>query len=216
MPDGQRRAHAPARRRWNAGFLKSAVYRPLGAAVLALIAGGWAPMQQFNVARAVPPTEIAQLIYLQHRPPQEDACRKFHAPNLTSATAEGMSVDHHQADTKTCSELRAISEADPPAAPKATVGTQPPRANGPERPQQRVRQLHATALALYRATSRDAETFTAALLLPEVRHKVEAALQQKLSNEQCRALAQQAQAEAIYWYKYMQGLERAEAGADHR
>jgi hypothetical protein len=146
--------------------------RALGAAVLALIAGGWVPVQQLDVAGT---------------------------------------------DIKTRGGLRATSKADLPAystSPKATAGTQTPRANGPESAPQRACRLHDSALALYKATSRDAETFTAALLLPDVRRKVEAALQQKLSNEQCRKLAQQAQAEAIYWYKYMQGLERAEIGAE--
>jgi hypothetical protein len=146
--------------------------RTIGTALLALIAGGWTPMQQFNVAGS---------------------------------------------DIKNRGELRATSETDLPAysaSPKAMTGTPAPRATGRENAAQRARRLHDDALALYKATSKDAETFTAALLLPDVRHKVEKALQQKLSNEQCRKLAQQAQAEAIYWYKYMQGLERAEIGAN--
>jgi hypothetical protein len=145
--------------------------RAIGTAVLALLAGGWAPLQQLDAAGA---------------------------------------------DSKTRGELRASSETDLPAhsaSPKAAGGAPAPPANGRESAAQRARRLHDDALALYKATSKDAETFTAALLLPEVRRKVEAALKQKLSNEQCRKLAQQAQAEAIYWYRYMQGLERAEIGA---
>ena len=84
-----------------------------------------------------------------------------------TSLADGIAVDHRQTDPKTCTELRGISEVDPPAAPappKAAARTQPPR-NAQELERQRAR-FHASALALYKATSRDAETFTAALLLP--------------------------------------------------
>jgi len=70
--------------------------------------------------------------------------------------------------------------------------------------------LHRTAEQLYQATSRDAETFEAALLIPEVRLKLEQALHQKLPDQALRGLASHAKAEARYWYSYMQGLERVE------
>jgi hypothetical protein len=68
--------------------------------------------------------------------------------------------------------------------------------------------LHRAAAELYQATSRDAETFEAALLIPEIRLRLEQALHQKLSDQMLRRLASQAKAEARYWYSYMQGLER--------
>jgi hypothetical protein len=74
-----------------------------------------------------------------------------------------------------------------------------------------VEELHRNAQDLYKATSRDAETFEAALLIPEIRLKLEHALHQKLSDRMLRRLATQAKLEALYWYKYMQGLERAGA-----
>jgi hypothetical protein len=64
---------------------------------------------------------------------------------------------------------------------------------------------------LYKATSRDAETFEAALLIPEIRLKLERALHQKLSDQMLHRLAGQAKLEAIFWYKYMQGLEQRRA-----
>jgi len=59
---------------------------------------------------------------------------------------------------------------------------------------------------LYVATSRDAQTFGAALLIPEVRQKIEKVLG-PLSDFKLKELAAQSNAEALYWYKYMQGLE---------
>jgi len=84
----------------------------------------------------------------------------------------------------------------------------------PRRPQRLIaqqaaanEQLRRKAEALYKATGSDAETFEAALLIPEIRLKIESALHQKLSDQMLRRLAAQAKAEAVYWYQYMQGLE---------
>jgi hypothetical protein len=188
--------------------------RPIATALLAVIVAGWAPVQQHATASAALPAELAYLVCLQHPRLAEARCRKFHLPDPALATADALCVGSYQADIKTCGELRVASPGDPPAhsAPAATVETQTPRPNGQGLAQRRIRQLDATAQALYKATSRDAETFTAALLLPDVRRKIEAVLRQKLSDEQCRVLARKAQAEALYWYRYMQGLERVEAG----
>jgi hypothetical protein len=72
----------------------------------------------------------------------------------------------------------------------------------------RTEQLRRKAEELYKATSRDAETFEAALLIPEIRLKIERALHQKVSDQMLRRLADQARSEAIFWYQYMQGLEK--------
>jgi hypothetical protein len=71
-----------------------------------------------------------------------------------------------------------------------------------------IEQLRRKAEELYKATSRDAETFEAALLIPEIRLKLERALNQKLSDQMLHRLADQARLEAIFWYQYMQGLEK--------
>lgn len=72
---------------------------------------------------------------------------------------------------------------------------------------QSTEQLWRKAQELYKATSRDAETFEAALLIPEIRLKIETALHQKLSDQMLRRLVNQSRSEAVFWYKYMQGLE---------
>jgi hypothetical protein len=65
---------------------------------------------------------------------------------------------------------------------------------------------HDMAERLYVATSRDAQTFQAALLIPEVRRKIEKVLG-PLSDLKLKQLAAQSNAEAIYWYEYIQGME---------
>jgi hypothetical protein len=188
----------------------------IGTVLLAVTAACCASVECLNLARAEQSAGAAHLTCLQYRPLEEESYKKFRPPNPISA-ADGMGVGRRQTKIKTCNGLRTISEVDPPAAPaspKVAAKTQPPR-NGEDLERQRAR-LHASALALYKATSTDAETFTAALLLPEIRRKVETALQQKLSDEQCRELARKARAEALYWYQYMQGLERDEAGDGKR
>ena len=61
---------------------------------------------------------------------------------------------------------------------------------------------------LYSATSSDARTFERAIVVPEVRREVERVFKRKLSDEQLQGMALQAKAEADYWNRYLQGLER--------
>lgn len=65
-----------------------------------------------------------------------------------------------------------------------------------------------TAEDLYNATSSDAHTFERAIGDPEVRREVERVFKRKLSDEQLQGMALQAKAEADYWSRYLQGLER--------
>jgi hypothetical protein len=65
-----------------------------------------------------------------------------------------------------------------------------------------------TAQDLYNATSSDAHTFERAIADPEVRREVERVFKRKLSDEQLQGMALQAKAEADYWSRYLQGLER--------
>ncbi len=65
-----------------------------------------------------------------------------------------------------------------------------------------------TAEDLYNATSSDAHTFERAIGDPEVRREVERVFKRKLSDEQLKGMALQAKAEADYWSRYLQGLER--------
>jgi hypothetical protein len=66
----------------------------------------------------------------------------------------------------------------------------------------------ATAEDLYKATSSDARTFERAIIDPVVRREVERIFRRKLSDEQLEAMAVQAKAEADYWGRYLEGLER--------
>jgi hypothetical protein len=61
---------------------------------------------------------------------------------------------------------------------------------------------------LYNATSSDAHTFERAIADPEVRREVERVFKRKLSDKQLEGMALQAKAEADYWSRYLQGLER--------
>ena len=76
---------------------------------------------------------------------------------------------------------------------------------------EKLRMLHHTAQELYTATSEDVHTFAAAQLIPELRTRIERALHRQLSNVDLRRLAIHAQAEALYWYQYMQGIEKLES-----
>ena len=65
-----------------------------------------------------------------------------------------------------------------------------------------------TAEDLYNATTSDAHTFERAIADPAVRKEVERVFERKLSDEQLKGMALQAKAEADYWSRYLQGLER--------
>jgi len=68
-----------------------------------------------------------------------------------------------------------------------------------------------TAEDLYAATRADAQTFERAITVPAVRKEVERVFKRKLSDEQLQAMALQANAEADYWRRYLQGLDQAGA-----
>jgi hypothetical protein len=65
-----------------------------------------------------------------------------------------------------------------------------------------------TADDMYNATSSDAHIFERAIADPEVRKEVERVFKRKLSDKQLEGMALQAKAEADYWSRYLQGLER--------
>jgi hypothetical protein len=170
------------------------------------------PAPRHDLAGVVEPSEIASVMCLQNRPGDEAACKAVRLPDPASAMAYGVCLEYHRLDVKACGDLRAAYEAElrvylalPGPAPNSPAGT----ANASQIPAQRARELHKTAEALYKATSTDAQTFEAALLIPDIRQKISAVLRQNLSDEKLHTLATQARSEALYWYAYMQGLERA-------
>jgi hypothetical protein len=183
------------------------------AGVLLAIVAGCMPAPRRDLASVVEPSEIASLMCLQNRPGDEAACNGVRLPDPASAMAYGMCLEYHRLDVKACGDLRATYEAElraylslpgpPPNSPAAMT-------SAPQIAAQRARELHKTAEALYKATSTDAQTFEAALLIPDIRQKIAVVLRQNLSDEKLHTLATQARAESLYWYAYMQGLERAQ------
>jgi len=175
---------------------------------------GCVPSGHPNLATAVQPHDIAYAMCLQDRPADAAGCNSVRLPSRTSETAYSLCLDYHPSDPRPCGRVRAAYMADlrayltepAPAQPAARA----PSAHPPEITERRYNQLHHTAEQLYLATSRDAQTFEAALLIPEVRRKVERVLGPRLSDDKLRALARKSRAEALYWYRYMQGLEQLE------
>ncbi|HVC57498.1 MAG TPA: hypothetical protein VND95_16205 [Stellaceae bacterium] len=186
--------------------------RGLILAGLAFAVTGCTPAPHRDLASAVRPSEIAYVLCLQRRPGDDAACHKLRLPDPTSALAYGVCLQYHRLDVKACDDLRLAYETELRAylaQPEPTVPSPLRPANRPRMTMQRAASLHKTAAALYKATSADAQTFTAALLIPQVRQKTEAVLRQPLSDAQLHRLAARERAEALYWYAYMQGLERA-------
>jgi hypothetical protein len=166
-------------------------------------------------AAALQPAEIAHAVCLQSHPGDEAACQDVRLPDSASTQAYSTCLEYHRLDIKACKDLRLAYEnelraylapAEPPKRSSAALADRPPAAL------QQGRVSYQTAAALYKATSTDAQTFTAALLIPEIRRKVEAALRQSLPDDKLRQLAAQSRSESLYWYAYMQRLEGAPTG----
>ena len=92
----------------------------------------------------------------------------------------------------------------------APVLTSPVEARDEPAAANQIATYRKTAEDLYEATAKDARTFEQALVLPEVRRDVERVFKRKLSDPQLEAMAVQAKAEADYWNRYLEGLNRAE------
>jgi hypothetical protein len=183
----------------------------LAAIVLAVTVAGCAASGRPDLAIAVQPSDIAYAMCVQYRPGAEASCEGLQLPLRESETAYSLCLDYHPGDARPCRKVREAYEADlkaflgsanPPAA------TAEPRSEPPEISAGSYRQRYRTAEQMYIATSRDAQTFEAALLVPEVRRRVQAVLGPDLTDEKLQALAAQSKGEAIYWYRYMQGLEQ--------
>jgi len=172
--------------------------------------------------KADDPTEIAYAACLEHGSSDRMPCRKLQLPNPSSQLAYSMCLEYHPKDAAPCNRLRDAYRADLRAyleSLRAVAASDPTQAGqAPRLDPRRAAELHHTAEELYKATSRDADIFAAALLVAAMRHHVEGVLGRGLTDQELRALADQSRAEAIYWYKYMQGLERAypESGREPR
>lgn len=161
--------------------------------------------------QAAQPAAIAAAICLQHRPDDVAGCDRLRLPDPASEIAYASCLDYNRKDLKPCGrlrlayedELRAYFAAHPAAAGDGGSEGARPQLSG-----SRVRDVYRTAQQLYHASNSDADTFQAALLIPNIRQKIEAALRQRLSDAELQALVSRSRADAVYWYEYMQGLER--------
>jgi hypothetical protein len=180
------------------------------AGLLAIVAG-CTPAPHHDLAAVVEPSEIGHVVCLQNHPGDEAACKGLRLSDPASSMAYGRCLEYHKLDVKACKDLRGVYEADLRsylAKPEPAPNSQVAKAGEPQMSAQRARELRKTAEALYKATSTDAQTFEAALMIPDIRQKIAAVLRQNLSDEKLQTLASQARSEALYWYAYMQGLER--------
>ncbi len=170
--------------------------------------------------KADDPSEIAYATCLEYRGEDRMPCRGLQLPDPASQLAYSMCLEYHPKDAAPCNRLRDAYRADLRAyleSLKAAAGPDPAKAGqAPRLDPRRVADLHHTAEELYKATSRDVDIFANALLVAAMRRRVEGILGRTLSDQELRALADQSRTEAVYWYKYMQGLERAypEAGRE--
>lgn len=175
--------------------------RQFSAVVLALVIAGCVPVSQHDSTTRS--SDISRQGCLKGQDAKNEACPKPPLPNPISTPAPDNCDHSNQADSKNCRATLQTGHRAEEAAGAPTPEKRNVKFDG-----QGARRYHAMAEALYKATSRDAETFTAAALILEIRRKVETVMGRKLTNEQLQKLAGQARAEALYWYKYMQGLER--------
>ncbi len=178
---------------------------------LSVVIASCALPQHDDLASSVQPADIAYRRCLQKRHGYAVTCKRLRLPDPTSTTAYGMCLQYHRVEPKACNDLRLAYENEL----RAYLSSPEPTANAPTSPttrppltRRRARELYQTAEALFQATNSDAQTFTAALLIPDIRQKMEGALRKRLSDQQLHKLADQARAEALYWYEYMRGLER--------
>src|SRR5262249_15482628 len=95
-------------------------------------------------------------------------------------------------------------------APLLLVADVAAAAAPPEAPAgiEEARRQRKMAEDLARATASDAATFEKAMASPELRGELERVLHKPLPPETLRTMAAQARAEADYWDRYKQGIER--------
>jgi hypothetical protein len=185
-------------------------FRLAGCGLVAALA--CAPAGHPDVARAVAPADVTYAVCAQSRPDNEASCAGVQSPDRVSEVAYSLCLDYHKLDPGACKPLRETYAADLRAylaEPPEAVPAEP--AGGADLSGRSYAARHRTAEQMYIATSRDAQTFEAALLIPTVRRNVERLLGPGLTDDKLHAMADKSQSEARYWYGYMQNLERGGA-----
>jgi hypothetical protein len=183
----------------------------VAAAALVLPLLGCAPAVEQAARQAAEPEAVAAAVCRDTRTGGE--CESISLADRASEIAYATCLDYNRRDLRACDQLRQAYGDDvrrqlaaqaPPTAGTSLSEKRAALAN--LQPSERYR----TTEALYKAANSDADTFQAALLIPEVRKKIEAALGRRLSDDQLRALVNNNRTEAIYWYGYLQRLRPAE------
>ena len=175
------------------------------AAAFVLAIPGCAPSVELAARQAAEPEAVAAAICREVRTDAAGGCESLRLTDRASETAYATCLDYNRRDLRACDRLRQAYEDDiraqlaaqrPPVETSPSVGRRmsPGSQKGEGQP---------PAEALYKAANSDADTFQAALLIPEVRKKIEAALGKRLSDAQLRALIDNNRAEAVYWYGRM-------------
>jgi hypothetical protein len=183
------------------------------AAALALPLPGCSPATEQAARPAAEPEAVAAGVCREIRTDGE--CGNIALADRASAIAYATCLDYNRRDLRACARLRQAYEDDirrQLAAQAPVIARNSLSEKRPALASLQPGERYRTAEALYRAANGDADTFQAALLIPEVRKKIEAALGKSLSDEQLRALIDHNRADAIYWYGYLQRRSDASGG----
>jgi hypothetical protein len=177
---------------------------------------GCAPDTEVAARRQAEPAAVAAAICREVRTTAAGDCENVGLADRTSEIAYTTCLDYNRRDLRACGRLRQAYEDDV----RAQLATPKPAASEISLSEKRralagleLGERYRTAEALYKAANSDADTFQAALLIPEVRKKIEAALGKRLSDTQLRALIENNRAEAVYWYGYAQKPRSARENA---
>ncbi len=187
------------------------------AAALVLPLLGCASTSEQATREAAEPKTVAAAVCREMRTDAAGECDSISLADRASEIAYATCLDYNRRDLRGCGQLRQAYEDDV----RRQFAAQAPTIAGTSlseklsalaglAPSERYR----TTEALYKAANSDADTFEAALLIPEVRKKIEAALGKRLSDDQLRSLIDRNRAEAIYWYGYLQHLRPAREAAE--
>ena len=177
------------------------------ALVLPLLGCGSAAEQAAR--QAAEPKAVAAAVCREMSADSAGECEGISLASRASEIAYATCLDYNRRDLRACRGLRQAYEDDV----RRQLATQTPPIGGTSLAEKRTAlaglepgERYRTTEALYKAANSDADTFQAALLIPEVRKTIEAALGKRLSDGQLRALIENNRAEAIYWYGYLQRL----------
>jgi hypothetical protein len=189
------------------------------AAALVLSVLGCAPYTESAARQAAEPDAIAAAICREVRTEAAGECANLRLADRASEIAYATCLDYNRRNFRACSRLRHAYENDiraqlatpKPAVAETSLSEKRRALDGLQ-----AGERYRTAEALYKAANSDADTFQAALLIPEVRKKIEAALGKPLSDAQLRALIDNNRAEAVYWYDQMRHSRPAPGTARQR